>query len=79
MAPDIRLDEPNPHPSTAVRVIVPVDVAFNLEKMQKVTASVLAHLGCPACHSGRDIRFDIERTFVVDKALNVRAPSEFLR
>lgn len=56
-----------------VRVVVPVDVAFNLDRMQKVTAGVLERLGCPACHSGWDIRFDLARSFFVDEKLNVRS------
>jgi hypothetical protein len=73
--------DPNPHPSHGIptRVVVPAQVAFNLVKMQKVTASVLERLGCPACHSGFDVRFDIERRFVVDPKLNVRGESELLR
>ena len=52
-----------------VRVRIPADVAFNLDKMHKVTASVLGRLGCAACHSGFDIRFLVERDFVVNSKL----------
>ena len=54
-----------------VRVSVPAEVAFNFDKMNKVTATVLGRLGCPACHSGFDIRFMIERDFVVNAKLEV--------
>ena len=55
-----------------VRVSVPAKVAFDLGSMQKVTASILDRFGCPNCHSGMDIRFDIMRDFVVNEALDIR-------
>lgn len=58
--------------ANVVKVIVPAKVAFNLDSMQKVTANVLDQLGCPECHSGFDIRFDIERRFVFDQQLRIR-------
>ena len=39
-------------------------MAYDLKKMQKVTANVLGRLGCPACHSGFDIRFIQARDYV---------------
>ena len=59
--------------SNQVRVTIPARVAFDLKSIQKVTAQVLGQLGCDACHSGFDIRFDLVRDFVVDANLNVRA------
>src|SRR5512132_2058438 len=44
-------------PVNQVRVIIPHDVAYNLEKLQKVMASVLGRLGCQGCTAGFDIRF----------------------
>jgi hypothetical protein len=55
-----------------VRVTIPAKVAHDLSSMQKVTASVLGKLGCEACHSGFDIRYDVVREFVVDEKLGVR-------
>ncbi len=56
-----------------VRVNVPFDVLFSLDKMQRVTANVLARLGCPSCHSGYDIRFLLESEFLVNaKTLDVQ-------
>lgn len=66
LASDPRLDR-------TVRVTVPAKVAFDLGNMQEVTESVLERLGCPQCHSGWDIRFDIERRFVVDEKLNINS------
>lgn len=59
-------------PVNQVRVIIPHDVAYNLEKLQKVMASVLGRLGCQGCTSGFDIRFIQERDFLVNaKTLGV--------
>ena len=55
-----------------VRVVVPHEVYFNLDKIQRVQKGILGRLGCMACCSGWDIRFEIERHFVVDAELNVR-------
>lgn len=55
-----------------IRVSVPPKVAYDLRKIQKIQASILDRLGCPACCSGHDIRFDIVRNFRVDKELNIR-------
>ena len=59
--------------SNVVRVSVPVDVYFNLDRIQQVQKTILGRLGCLACCSGWDIRFDLERRFVVDEKLNIRA------
>ncbi len=61
-----------------VRVTIPAQFAYDLGAMQKITASVLDRLGCSACHSGHDIRFDIERRFIVDEKLNVIGRSTLL-
>jgi len=56
-----------------VRVRIPTNVAHDLQSMQKVTANVLRHLGCEACHSGFDIRYDVVRDLVVNANLEVKA------
>lgn len=56
-----------------VRVKIPVRIVNDLKSMQQVTASVLGQLGCEACHSGFDIRYDVVREFVVDAKLGVKA------
>jgi hypothetical protein len=43
-----------------VRVTVPAAAAYDLKKMNTITQKILSKLGCPGCHSGYDIRFDIE-------------------
>lgn len=63
----------DPKLDRTVRVSIPAKVAFDLDSMQQVTANILERLGCPACHSGWDIRFDMERQFLVDEKLNIRS------
>jgi hypothetical protein len=61
-----------PLPERTVRVSLPAKVANDLKAFQKVQASILGRLGCAACCSGWDIRFDVVRSFVVDEKLNIR-------
>lgn len=58
-------------PDKAIYVSVPASVAFDFKKMQRVTETVLGKLGCPGCHSGFDIRFDIERRFQFNEKLEI--------
>lgn len=51
-----------------INVDVPMEVAFNKEKMAKATASVLERLGCANCHSGWDIRWRYIREFEINPA-----------
>ena len=52
--------------SRPITVMVPPEVAFDLDKTQVVLKNVLGKLGCPGCTSGFDIRFVLERDFVVN-------------
>ncbi|NKB33135.1 MAG: hypothetical protein GKR91_08560 [Pseudomonadales bacterium] len=61
-----------PLPERVVQVTIPHSVAINLKAFQKAQASILDKLGCPACCSGFDIRFDTIRSFSVDNELNIR-------
>lgn len=58
--------------SNVVRVSVPASAYFKLDAMQKIQKDILGRLGCLACCSGWDIRFDLQRQFLVDEKLNVR-------
>lgn len=61
------------NPATnVVRVAVPSDVHNDLAKFLKVQKDILGKLGCGACCSGWDIRFNVQRQFVVDKSLDVQ-------
>lgn len=55
-----------------VRVSVPADVGNDLAKFQRVQKDILGKLGCLACCSGWDIRWDIFNDFHVDANLNVK-------
>lgn len=61
-----------PLPTRQVRVSIPGKVAYDLEAFQKVQISILDRLGCPACCSGWDIRWDIHRQFGVDDKFGIR-------
>ena len=58
--------------SNVVRVSVPPSVYFKLDAIQKIQKDILGRLGCLACCSGWDIRFDLQRQFIADEKLNVR-------
>ncbi|GAA0984090.1 hypothetical protein GCM10009555_057180 [Acrocarpospora macrocephala] len=55
-----------------VNVTIPADVAFDLDRLQAVQRDILGRLGCQACCSGWDIRYDIQRRFVVSRELEIR-------
>lgn len=61
-----------PLPERTVRVSLPASVANDLKRFQKVQATILDRLGCSACCSGWDIRFDISRSFTFDEELKLR-------
>lgn len=50
-----------------VRISVPAKAYFDLGRIQEIQKSVLGELGCLACCSGWDIRFDMQRNFVIDR------------
>ena len=55
-----------------VRIYVSREVAYNFDKLTKVTKSVLGKLGCDECHSGRILDFLVIEDFVVNpKSLEV--------
>src|SRR6266568_647513 len=60
-------------PGGPVRVSMPASIAYDLPSFQKGIASVLKSLGCEACCSGYDITFGLEREFVLNEKLELRA------
>ena len=57
----------------AVRVTIPISVAYDLEKFQKALANLATQVGHPGCCSGVDVTLLMAREFVVDPAsLQVR-------
>lgn len=64
--------QPLPPRADRIRIHVPNDVLYNLEKMNKITAAVLSKLGCGGCHSGRVFDYVGINQFVVNpKTLEV--------
>ena len=57
--------------SKSVRVALPREVAYDLDRFSKIQKDILGKLGCLACCSGFDIRWEFEQRFVVDAKLNV--------
>lgn len=55
-----------------IRVSLPASAYFDLGKFQGIQKDILGRLGCPACCSGWDIRYDLQRRFQVDEKFNVR-------
>ena len=51
----------------AVRVSLPASVAADIGGLKKSFASILEHLGCPACCSGHDIRLELQRDVLVSR------------
>ena len=63
--------QPLPPQGERVRVFIPKEVAFDLVKMNKITADVLKKLGCAGCHSGRTLDFVSLQHFVVNTKMEV--------
>ena len=59
---------PVPHP---IRVALPGRVANDIKLFQEAQLKILDRLGCLACCSGFDIRFDTIRDFAIDEDMNV--------
>jgi len=55
-----------------VRVQISSTVASKLDLFQKAQEKILERLGCPACCSGHDIRWDTVRDFLVDDNFKIR-------
>jgi len=55
--------------SPTVKVSLPIGVAGDIDAFKKTVGGVLERLGCPACCSGHDIRFELQREFVFDDKL----------
>ena len=53
-------------PISSNPVVVRVPIKLTLDQSNKILASTLGKLGCPACYSGFDIRFLHIRDFVVN-------------
>lgn len=54
-----------PSKANVVRVSVPASAYFDLDEFQAVQKDILGELGCLACTSGWDIRWDLQREFII--------------
>ena len=72
-AVDLRTTLASQPAARPVSVSLPSQVYFDLDQFQRVQKELLGQLGCPACTSGFDIRYDIQRRFIVDANLAVQA------
>jgi mRNA-degrading endonuclease RelE of RelBE toxin-antitoxin system len=65
--------DPIPVRESHVVIHVPYEIAFNLKKLNEITAKVLGKLGCDGCHSGRILEYRVIRDFVVNpKTLEIQ-------
>ena len=71
---------PQPLPPQAIRVTVPSEIFGDLERFQKVQASVLGRAGHPGCTSGLQIVWQDYENWVVDRAgaVHVVVPGELV-
>jgi hypothetical protein len=53
-------------PSRAVKVVIPVKVAFDIEALFNVQRQLFDRLGHGGCYSGTNFAFEVERSFVAD-------------
>jgi hypothetical protein len=58
---------------TTVRVTVPAEVAFSLDKFQKFTRELAERLGCKPCLSGAACFLVLEQNLVVSPAGKIEA------
>lgn len=58
--------------SAVKRIRIPVSAAYNFDRLGQVQRSNLERLGCLACCSGWDMRFEAQRRQVVDYSGDVR-------
>ena len=62
----------DPVPIRAVNVYLNREIAYDIKKLNGITAQVLERIGCPGCHSGRILFFHQLEDFVVNpKTLQV--------
>jgi len=57
----------------AIRVTVPAEVAFNLNRFNAGVKNLAERIGHPNCISGVNCQFLIERDFLIDPAGQVHA------
>ncbi len=73
MAANDTTREPRLRARGPIRVTLPAAVAYDPDALKKSLGGILDRIGCPACCSGADILLQMERDFIADEKLNVRA------
>ena len=58
-----------------VRVSIPASIAADIGSLKKAVGGILDKLGCPACCSGENIFFELQRDFVLKE--NFASPTSF--
>ncbi len=53
-------------PVERIRIHLSSDISYDLKKMNKITAAILARVGCPGCHSGRILEFQTIHDYVIN-------------
>ena len=61
------------------RIVMPAEVAFNIDLVQKTVLSLAERLGCPQCFSGSNCVFQLERDFIVDRSGAVHGARELFQ
>jgi hypothetical protein len=74
--PSKRLSPQDPFP---IRVVLPAEVAFSIDLVQRTIVNLAERLGCPSCFSGANCVFQLERDFVVDPGGVVHGTHELFR
>jgi hypothetical protein len=59
------------HANHNVRVSISMSVASDIGKFKKSLGNILDRLGCPACCSGHDIHFEMQRDIRFDGDLDI--------
>lgn len=70
MTPEMTANNP-------VRVSIPVSVASEIGSLKKAVATILDKLGCPACCSGHDLFFELQRDVIFNKNLKAKPEVSF--
>ena len=68
---DLRVDKTvalpqDPTPIRTVNIHLSREIAFDLVKMNEITAKVLGRLGCEGCHSGVILHYQTFEEFIVN-------------
>jgi hypothetical protein len=63
---EVCMPKSDPIAGRPVNIYVSKEIAFDIDKMSKITKSILGRLGCEGCHSGRLLLYHTLEDFVVN-------------